>query len=353
MKVLLPILLCLSLIACDQQSTRKVRKQRAVVVNIITAERTPLTATRLVTGSLEAITSVKIFNQEEGRIISLPFREGDNVKKDDILVEIDASLIQAQLNKATANLKQAKSGVRRIRSLYSKKLSSEDELTRAETVESLAKSEVNLLKTRISHTKIRAPFSGVISVRNNEAGDVVPLHSNILELIDEQQLKIQIRLSELLLANIQIGNPVEVRIDALGEKRFPAKVTRIHPTIDPRTRQGIMEVMLDEIPKGARPGQLSRIIITSKTAPRLNIPFDAIRHDSKGQFVYKLDKSNIINSTRVKTGVLLDNKIEIIDGLKPGDQIVTKGFIGLKTGVKVTIKDNDISNNNNKSVKIE
>lgn len=338
MKILFLLFLSLTIIACDQHSAQKVRNKKPIQVHVVKTERTPLSATRLVTGSLEAIISVKIFNQEEGRIIALPFRQGDIVNKGDLLVEIDASLIQALLNKALANLKQAKTDVRRLKSLFRKKLSSEDELARAETAESLAKSEVNLLKTRLSHTKIRAPFSGVISVRNNEPGDVVPLHSHILELIDEQQLKIQVHLSELLLANIKVGNPVHVRIDALGEQKYLAKVSRIYPTIDPRTRQGIMEVILDVMPEGARPGQLSRIIITSKTTPRLNIPYDAIRNDSKGQFVFRVDKNNTIEMIRVKTGIQLDKKIEIIDGLNLHDQVVTKGFIGLKKGSQVNIR---------------
>jgi len=338
MKLLFVCTISLFLIACNQQDAHKVRKKKPIQVYVVKAARTPLTATRLVTGSLEAITSVKIFNQEEGRIIALPFRQGDKVKKDDILVEIDASLIQASLNKAFANLKQSKTDVRRLTSLYRKKLSSEDELARAQTVESLAKSEVNLLKTRLSHTKIRAPFSGVISVRNNEPGDVVPVHSHILNLIDESQLKVRVHLSELLLANIQIGDPVLVRFDALGEHKNPARVSRIYPTIDPRTRQGVMEVMLEEIPKGARPGQLSRIMITSETTARLNIPYDAIRNDSKGQYVYRVDENNTIEMVRLKTGIQLDKKIEIIDGIKLNDRVVTKGFIGLKKGSLVNIK---------------
>lgn len=350
MKLLVPIIISLSLIACDQQAAKKVRNKLPRVVNVASAERTPLTATRLVTGSLDVITAVKIFNQEEGRIIALAFRQGDRVNKEDVLVEIDASLIQAELNKAMASLKQARTDVRRIRSLFNKKLSSEDELARAETVESLAKSEVNLLKTRLSHTRIRAPFSGVISVRNNEPGDVVPLHSFILELIDDQQLKIQIHVSELLLANIEVGNPVQVRIDALGEQKFPARVSRIYPTIDPRTRQGVMEVILNAPPEGARPGQLCRINITSKTTARLNIPYDAIRNDSKGQFVYRVDKNNTVNMVRVRTGIQLDNKIEIIDGLVQNDQVVTKGFIGLKPGTSVEIKDSDSTNIKNHAV---
>ena len=260
----------------------------------------------------------------------------DAVEKDAILASIDDSLIQAELKKARATLKQAKVDLNRINSLYRKKLASEDELARTQTALETATAEVSLLKTRLGHTQIKAPFSGIISERLKETGDVVPVHSHILTIFDPAEIKIVVPVSELLLSNIKTDDTVQVRIDALGEQHFPATVKRIFPTIDPQTRQGRMEIQLTSIPDGARPGQLTRVTVDTQTTPRRNVPFAAIRHDSQGEFVFRVTADNKVESVRVQTGILLGNQIEILEGLEIDDRVVVKGFIGLRDGKKIT-----------------
>ena len=187
----------------------------------------------------------------------------------------------------------------------------------------------------MAHTRIRAPFSGIISERLKETGDVVPVHSHILTLFDPAQIKIVIPVSELLLSNINTGDLVQVRIDALGEQQYSSTVKRIFPTIDPQTRKGMMEVQFATIPEGARPGQLCRVTVNTQTTPRRNVPFAAIRHDSLGEFVYRLTPDNTVESVRVQTGILLGNQMEILEGVEINERVVVKGLIGLRDGKKV------------------
>jgi RND family efflux transporter MFP subunit len=331
---LLSVLLVL-LVGCDQTQRAASRTQPPTPVDVATVTRSPLIAHRILTGSLQAVTTVHIFNEEEGRIVELPFYEGDAVEKDAMLARIDDHLIQSQLNKAEATLKQAQVDVKRIDSLYRKKLASEDELARTQTALELARAEVSLLETRMAHTRIRAPFSGIISERLKETGDVVPVHSHILTLFDPAEIKIVIPVSELLLSNINTGDLVQVRIDALGEQQYSATVKRIFPTIDPQTRKGMMEVQFATIPEGARPGQLCRVTVNTQTTPRRNVPFAAIRHDSQGEFVYRLTPDDKVESVRIQTGILLGNQMEILEGLEVNERVVVKGFIGLRDGKKV------------------
>ncbi len=331
---LLPLVLLL-LPGCDKAQQPVSRASTPTPVQVATVSRSPLIAHRILTGSLQAVTTVHIFNEEEGRIVELPFYEGDAVEAGAILARIDDRLIQAELKKATATLKQAQVDVKRIDSLFRKKLASEDELARADTALELAKAEVSLLETRLAHTRIKAPFGGIISERLKETGDVVPVHSHILTLFDPAQIKIVIPVSELLLSNINTGDVVQVRIDALGEQQYPATVKRIFPTIDPQTRKGMMEMQFATIPAGARPGQLCRVTVNTQTTPRRNIPFAAIRHDNQGEFVYRLKADNTVETVRVETGILLGNQMEILDGIEVDDPVVVKGFIGLREGKKV------------------
>jgi len=333
------LLLFISLVlsACDSQQGKKPKSGKAVFVEVAEVIRAPIVTRRIVTGTLEAATAVKIFNEEPGRLIALPYYEGDTVKQGDVLARIDDSLLQSELNKATASLKQAEQDLQRLTRLVSRKLASDEELSRAQTAVEQTRAETELLQNRINRSQIRAPFDGVISERLREPGDVVPLYSHILTLIDPGYLKAEIHLSELLVTNITEQQPVSMRIDALGEKEYQAQVSRIHPTINPSTRQGIIEVKLQPVPPGAKPGQLCRVTIQSESTPRLTIPFPALRHDNTGEFVYKVDSNNVIHKVRVESGIQLADRVEIIDGVALGDRIVAKGFIGLRDGATVAV----------------
>lgn len=324
------------LAACSDDGKKDAKVNKGKAVEVTNVARTPIQVTRIIAGSLEATHSVDIFNEEQGRIIKLPYFEGDTVEKDTVLVELDNSLIQAQLDKASATLKQAELDLKRLKRLMPNQLASEDQLAKAQTSLLQNKAEVSLLQTRLAHTRMRAPFAGSISVRNKEPGDVVPVHTHVLTLIDPTTLKARFRVSEILLANIAKDSQVNLRIDALGDTHYPARILRIHPVIDPLTRQGIVEVELNPVPEGALPGQLSRLYLTSVTNPLRTIPLAALRHDAQGEYVFRVEQ-NKSRHTRVKTGLQLNDRVEILEGLETSDQVIVKGIIGLRDGKKVQI----------------
>ena len=332
--------LLLGMAGCDDSRHQAKQRNKTTLVEVASVSHAPISITRIVTGTLEAASQVQIFNEEQGRIIALPFYEGDQVKQGDVLARIDDSIIQSELNKAKATLKKARQDLKRVKRLFARKLTSDEELSRTTTLVEQADAEVELLQNRFNRTRIKAPFDGIISTRLRESGDVVPLYTHILTLYDPSFLKADIRLSELLLSGIDNQHPVTVRIDALGEQSFKGEVTRIHPTIDPVTRQGTLEIKLQPVPEGARPGQLCRVKISTKSTPRLTIPFAALRHDNLGEFVYQVDETNKIHKVRVQSGIQLGDRVEVIEGLQQAQTIVARGFIGLRDGAMVTIKNN-------------
>lgn len=318
----------------DRKPGRAQSVAKTVEVSIV--ERQPVKVSRIISGTLEAIQKVDIYNEEPGRIKQLPFYEGDSVANDALLVELDGSLIEAQLDKANASLNQAKLDLRRLKKLAPSNLASQDELARAQTALEENTAEVRLLKTRLAHTRIRAPFAGKISARLKEPGDVVATNSHILSLINPAALKAKMYVSALLLGRLQKDDPVSLRIDALGDTRFPARILRVHPVIDPVSRQGVVEVRLDPVPAGALPGQLCRLYLSSETTPLRTIPLAALRHDAQGEYVYRVEQ-DMSRYTPVKTGLQLNERVEILDGLKQGDKVIVKGIIGLRDGNKVRI----------------
>ena len=288
------------------------------------------------TGTLKAEQAIKILPREEGLIEAIPFREGDPVKTNEVILRLNDAELRAELKKAKAQRRQAELDLQRLQGLQGSHAISEEELARADTALDVARAEEELLQLRLDYATIRAPFDGVISQRLAEPGDVVQRFDHVLSLTDLTTLYTEVNISELMLRDVQVGDTVSLRIDALGKQHFPGRISRIHPTIDPASRQGIIEIILTPVPNGARPGQLCRVELTTRARARLLIPFSALRRDSRGEFVYGLDGQQRATRIGVRSGRHFDDQVEITEGLKPGDAIIVKGFLNLHPGKRVT-----------------
>jgi membrane fusion protein (multidrug efflux system) len=333
------VLLLLLLVGCSQpasensQDKQAKEEQKAHLVAVETVKQQTLGITHERNGTLTPRQRVRLFNQEEGRITSLPFFEGDYVDAGETIVTLDEELLKAELEKALATARQMRQNLKRQEELAKRMAVSQDDLAQARTDLSVAEAERRVLQTRLSYTRIKAPFPGVVSERLVEPGDVVPRHTHLMTIINPESLVTNILVSDLLLPQLHNGDPVTLRIDGLGEKTFSGRIQRIHPELDQKTRMGTVEVVLDPIPQGARSGQLSRVTLQSANSDRITIPFNALQRDSEGEFVYTLDETRRAQRIPVKSGLRITDRVEILDGLVTDDQVVTKGFLHLKPGM--------------------
>ncbi|MBN4080621.1 efflux RND transporter periplasmic adaptor subunit [Beggiatoa alba] len=340
--ILSTVLLPIFSISCSDPGTSAKKKQpRGHLVRVSTVINSAMHSQQILSGTLEAKRSVQIFNQEEGLILAITAYPGDVVDKDQVIIKLDAKLIRAERDKAEIAHRQAALDLKRLKQLRRKRLTTEEALTQAQTTLELARAEETLLKTRFQYTQIKAPFNGVISQRLKEPGDVVAKFSHILSLADTSKLKAKVPVSERLLPAIQAESQINIQIDALGSQTYPARISRIFPTIDNTTRQGTIEVLLDNPPAFAKPGQLCRITLKGQTTARLHIPLAALKYDFKGSYVFKIVKNKAV-LTRITTGIQLANDIEVSQGLEENDQIVTHGFLGLSDNktIKIVVDEN-------------
>ena len=347
LQYLLLLTLVISLSACDQllnTSDKKTvetvtpRKERPDhAVEVISVTRDIVRIKRSITGTLEVPRTVHIHSQLAGRIIELPHHEGELVKQGTVLAKLDNDLLRASLAMKRASRRQAEVDLKRLQKLDANKLTTEDQLARAGTVLELAKADESLQKTLLSRSVIEAPFSGVISERLKEPGDIVSINEHILTLFDPKLMTAAVQVPEQLHSRVSVKDTVKVRIDSLGDNSFDASILRIHPAINPQTRQGIVEIRLDPVPENARPGQLCRVTLETAPTPRRLIPLNALQFDAEGSFVFRIDEDSTAIRASVTIGLQIGDSIEIIDGVEDGDEIVGKGFLGLKSGKKVRI----------------
>lgn len=324
------------LVACGDNGNAKARRLiKPHLVELGPVRRAPVQYAAERAGSLRALRQVKLFNQEEGQIERVLVREGDSVRRGQVLAKLDARILRAELRKAAAKRRQAENELKNLKSLAAKKLVSENTLERAKTTFDVARADESVFTTRVSYMTIRAPFAGKVAARLVEPGNIAPKHTHLLTLVDPRQLVTDVQVSELLISRLNRGDRAEVRIDALGDKVYVGKILRIYPTIDPATRLGRIEVLLKPVPKGARAGQFCRVTLYNSGSRPLVVPSTAVRRDERGEFVFVAGENSSAKRVPVLVGLRFADKIEIQSGLTEGQQVVIKGFIGLEDGQTV------------------
>ncbi len=307
------------------------------LVTVVNAEPASLSTDQERPGTLRYRKLVRVHSQEEGRIVVMDLFEGDPVSQGQVLVRLEDHLLRAELDKARATRAQKQLDLRRLEDLQRKGAAAEDLVAQAATALALAEADQRLLDTRLGFTRITAPFAGVITERLVEPGDVVTRNAHLLTIADPASLVAEVYASELLLPHLAVGDPARVRIDALGDTIFPARVLRIHPQLEEASRQGIVELTLDPMPAGARAGQFLRARLQTAAVSRLLVPFRALHRDREGDFVWLISSAGTAERRRVATGLRIANGIEVLDGLTPGERVITRGFLGLTAGKSVKI----------------
>ncbi len=276
----------------------------------------------------------RLFNQEEGRIIQVGAYAGDQVDKDQILITMDGKLLEAEINKAQANRSRAKQKLHRIMRLMQSKSASEEALLEAQTELKLADAELNILKIRHGYTRIRAPFSALITERRVEPGDIMPRSSHLLTLIDPDSAVIQVNLGEKKLLQTEKEQKVEVLFDYPRYTRIAGHISRLYPRLDPETHLGTVEISLDATPQRIFEGQRVTVFFNTPAKATLIIPFRALRRDRQGEFVFRFEQHKVLR-TPVRSGAAIGQQIAILEGLKRGQLVVSKGFMGLADGTAV------------------
>ncbi|WP_332672655.1 efflux RND transporter periplasmic adaptor subunit [Aromatoleum sp.] len=289
-------------------------------------------------GTLRSNESVVLRPEVAGRIAAIRFREGTPVKRGEILVELDAAVQQAEVQQAKANLALAHANFGRTADLFNRKFLSQSARDEAASQLEVARANMALAEARFERTRIRAPFDGVVGIRNVSVGDYVKEGDDLVNLEDLATLKVDFRLPELYLAKVRRGQALEVTSDAISGERFDATVAAIDPLINEEGRSVVMRATLPNKGGQLRPGMFARVrLILRERADVAMVPEEAlVPAPGNVQFVYRVvdDKAQRVEVT---TGARHGTRVEVLGGLRPGDVVVTAGQLKLRDGAPVQV----------------
>lgn len=334
------ILFCLIFLlsACGEQEHGKRGKAPSLSPAAVAVEKARIeTADSLinVVGTVEAVQRASISARISGQIVELPVLLGTEVKKGDMLVKIRAGEISARALRAEAELAGARRNLER-----ETKLQAEDAST-METVKSLrdavriAEAAYQEARTMLDYTTVNAPFSGVITGKMVDVGDLAFPGLELLRMENNKKLQVVTQVPEAQVAAVSIGDTIPVNIPAIGLS-LTGQVTEVAPAADPATRTAAVKIVIPENP-ALRAGQFARVFLADSSAATLMIPETAVISRGQMKLVF-VAENNHARLRLVRTGVSRDGRVEIIAGLEPGESVVTRGAAGLRDGQPLIVE---------------
>jgi membrane fusion protein (multidrug efflux system) len=305
----------------------------AVEMTRVTTARLTLDASAV--GSLRSNESVVLRPETAGRVASIGFKDGASVARGTLLVALDAATQSAELEQARANRELARSTHARNVELFEKKFISKQALDASAATARVQEAAVALAEAKLAKTQIRAPFGGVIGIRTVSVGDYVKEGQDLINLEDIATLKVDFRLPEATLPQLQLGQPLEMTADALPGEKFTATLDAVDPLVDAGGRSVSLRARLANPDGKLRPGMFVRVRLALAEKPEaLMLPEQALVPDPAGAFVYRVVDGKA-EKVKVKTGVRRNAQVEIVEGLAAGDVVVSAGQLKLRPGAAV------------------
>ena len=288
-------------------------------------------------GSLRSDESVTVRPEIAGRISAILFREGQQVARGMTLVRLDPAINQAEVQQARANLKLAQTKYDRAVDLSQRNFISGQAKDEAENNLRVAEAALALADAHLAKTEIKAPFSGVIGLRVVSVGDYVKEGADIVNLEAIDPLKVDFRVPEIYLTQVQVGQTLTVALDALPGKPFDGKVFAVNPLVDAAGRAIVIRAIVRNSDTSLRPGMFARVrLITRDDRKALVVPEQAIVPQGDEQYVFRVVGGKAAR-VKVEIGQRRDAKVEVLKGLGPDDVVVTAGHLKLREGTPVTI----------------
>jgi membrane fusion protein (multidrug efflux system) len=298
-------------------------------------------------GTLRAIQGTDVTPQVDGQVAKIEFESGQSVQTDDVLITLDDSIERAQLEGLEATEILAKANRARIEELSKTQVVSPSARDQAEATYKQARAAVASQKELISKKTIRAPFSGMVGIRQVNLGDYLEAGAKIVSLQSLDPIYVDFSLPQEHLSQLRTGEPVALAVDAFPDITFSGQITAIESKVSEATRNIPLQATLANTGLKLRPGMFGTVSVElPDTHTFVTLPETAITYNPYGDSVFVIqsteangEKTLTVRRAFVQTGQRRGTQVAIVKGVEPGQQIVTAGQMKLQEGSRVEINN--------------
>ncbi|MCC5926228.1 MAG: efflux RND transporter periplasmic adaptor subunit [Bacteroidetes bacterium] len=296
----------------------------------------PFSERIITTGNIIANEEVMLRPEVSGRVTELFIQEGNAVKRGDVLLKINDADLRAELLRTRLQLELAEIREARQKALLENRaIAAEDYEVALNQVNTL-KAEIELIQARIEKTEIRAPFDGIIGLRNISPGAYITPSDIVVSLQDFDRIRLDFSIPERHAARVRNGDRVE--FTRLGtQRRYNARIIAIEPRIDATTRTLSLRAFAENPGREIIPGSFVEVSLELREIPdAMLIPTQALIPELGGASVFIADNGSA-QQVRVQSGVRTEDRVQITSGISPGDTVLTSGILQLRNGLPIRV----------------
>src|SRR5207249_5827488 len=303
-------------------------------------------------GSVSAVQGAVVSAELGGVVAEINFQSGGVAKKGDVLMRLDSSAEEAQLHTAEAELELAKANLDRERDLAARKVVSKQELDTAQSTFGQKQGAVDNMRAFITKKQIRAPFDGMLGIRQVNVGQMINSGQQVVQLTALDRVYVDFALPQQNLPQLAAGYEARVHADSLPGREFKGKVTAINSMVDNVTRNISLQATFDNPDHELHPGMFVKVeVILPNKSKTLVIPGSAVSYAPYGNSVFVIDnkkdpktgkESQSLRQAFVRIGEARGDFVAVTEGLKAGDVVVSTGVFKLRNGMPVVI-NNDLA----------
>ncbi|EGV18725.1 efflux RND transporter periplasmic adaptor subunit [Thiocapsa marina] len=291
-------------------------------------------------GTLKANESVNITANVTETISAIHFDDGQRVSEGDILVELTSVEQHALLDEAAVRAREAERQYERVKALVAQGAASESLLDERKRDLDTARAVLVAIESRLSDRLIKAPFDGVLGLRNVSRGTLVEPADTITTLDDDSFMKLDFTVPSVYMSALEPGLRIEARARAYGDRVFEGVVRGVDSRVDPVTRSIQVRALIPNPARTLKPGLLMRVELLVDPRDALVVPEAAILHEGQEHFVQVVvegEKGLTSERRRILIGARKPGLVEVREGLAEGDRVIEHGHLKVRPGQPVEI----------------
>ena len=287
-------------------------------------------------GTIEASEAITVVSENDGMVVRLPFQEGTPIARGGLIAQLDDAQLRAEVNRTEALRDQTQSTYNRVKSVVDQGAGAPQDLDDAAAALKVAEANLALSKSRLSKTRITAPFSGALGARRVSPGAFIRAGQAITDLAKLDELRVNFSAPERYLGQLHRGAEVEISTTAYPGYALRGRIDVVDPVLDPGTRSARIVARLRNPGGKFRPGMSANVsAVLSQRQHALTIPSEAIFAEGNQSFAYVVKTDSTVTRSALTLGTRLADAVEVVKGLTPGQTVVRTGHQKLFEGAKV------------------
>lgn len=345
---LIAISLCSLLLtfACQKEKTETAgtleKEKQGVLVEVQNLKAELFEHHVAINGSVEAILEVFVSPETNGQIKKVHVREGDRVRKGDLLVSLNSDSVRSGIAEVKSSLELAVTVYERRKGLWEKKIGSEIQVLEARAGMESLQNRLKSLEAQLDMAEIRAPINGIVDKIDRKEGELAMPGLELLQLVNLQKMRINAEMAETYLGRIREGDPVEIVFPSYTDRRLQTKIKRISNSINPKNRTVIIQVELENPDESVKPNMMASLMMRDFVEEKaLVIPAIIIKNDMQGPFVYLAeDRDGGTQAVKryIRTGLTEQGRTMVVEGLEEGQRVIVAGYNQVSNGMTVRVQ---------------